>query len=90
MDAARISGNLVNEPGLAGLLARPARMAAYRFMCRKRGEAGWEVYFALTGYHTAQSAARMVADWNRKDRGRDIEWRTEECLPGSVDHPTRR
>ena len=63
-------------------------MSAYRFLYRPaaRHNGGWQFLPGIAAYNTQEGAARLVAEWNRRDRGR-WAWMYEECLPGDLDHP---
>lgn len=59
---------------------------AFRFGCRRPGETGWTVHFALTAFNTAEGAEHLVKEWNRRDRGK-LEWKCEPVLPTDIDYP---
>lgn len=50
----------------------------------------WELLSpGLAPMNTPAGHNRLVADWNRRDKGK-WSWRWEEVLPGDFDHPTVR
>ena len=62
-------------------------MTAYRFLYRPPGGFGW-LNLGGASFHDKESAGGLVADWNRRDRGK-WQWKTELCEPTDYDHPNK-
>jgi hypothetical protein len=61
-------------------------MQAWRYKYRVLGEPDWRILNCGRGSEYVAKA--IVADWNKRDRGKR-EWDYDECLPEDSDYPEK-
>jgi len=62
---------------------------AFRFLYQPANAPPCSMWLYLcASLNTPAGAARLVADWNKRDRGK-TRWRCDPVDPRDVDHPLR-